>query len=369
MEDVIEFFTGLFSTALWPPRWRCGYWSDFHGWLYIASDVMIWFSYFAIPTIILSYAYKKKFELKYSNTYFLFASFILLCGSTHLLDAVMFWSPMYRLNGLVRLLTGIVSLFTVYHLIRILPTAFREKTSLALEGEIKKRMEAERKLEQMNEGLQAFAYMVSHDLQEPLRKIRYFTSEIARKHEPVFDEQSKLWTQKTVNAANRMEEMIQAILNLTTIHERVDFQTVDLNAVVRQAAGTLEVKVNASQAQIHIDTLPVITGNEIYLTQLFTNLISNSIKFSKRRPVIYIKEGNSSGAFTEIVVQDNGIGMPQEDVERMFQPFQRLHPKNAYEGSGIGLAICKRIVEVHGGYMKATSVEDEGTTFMIGLPR
>jgi hypothetical protein len=114
----------LFSTGLWPPRWQCGQWSDFHGWLYIISDLVIWFSYFAIPVIIVGYIYKKKYELKYTRTYFLFASFILLCGSTHLLDASMFWVPMYRFSGLILLLTGVVSLFTVYHLVKILPDAF-----------------------------------------------------------------------------------------------------------------------------------------------------------------------------------------------------------------------------------------------------
>src|SRR5687767_10007153 len=98
MNQVVEFFRHLFDTSSWPARWKCGYWSDFHGWLYIISELMIWIAYFLIPLIIINYFSKKRASIKFRKVYLLFASFILLCGSTHFFDAMMFWIPMYRFN-------------------------------------------------------------------------------------------------------------------------------------------------------------------------------------------------------------------------------------------------------------------------------
>ena len=132
MDEIKDFFSGLFDTSLWSARWQCGYWSDFHGWLYIVSELLIWIAYFLIPLIILNYFLKKKTSLRFNKAYIYFAAFILLCGSTHFLDALMFWVPMYRLNALVRIVTAMVSLATVYHLIKILPEAFQQKTNVEL---------------------------------------------------------------------------------------------------------------------------------------------------------------------------------------------------------------------------------------------
>src|SRR4051812_36286929 len=124
MNQIVEFFKGLFAYDKWPPRWHCGYWSDFHGWLYIVSDLLIWLAYFLLPIIIINYFFRKKTNIRFRAVYILFASFILLCGTTHLIDAIMFWIPVYRLNALIRFATGVVSIFTVYHLIRVLPEMF-----------------------------------------------------------------------------------------------------------------------------------------------------------------------------------------------------------------------------------------------------
>src|SRR5687767_3232988 len=176
MKEIDEFFRNLFSYDLWPPRWKCGYWSDFHGYIYIASGLLVWVAYFLIPLIIVNYFYKKKATIRFRKVYILFASFILLCGSTHFIDALMFWIPMYRLNAIVRLITGVVSLLTVYHLVKVLPELFKQQTNLELENEIIRRKEVELQLAEANHGLEAFAYIASHDLQEPLRKIKTFTT-------------------------------------------------------------------------------------------------------------------------------------------------------------------------------------------------
>lgn len=366
MKEIIEFFSDLFATNRWPPRWHCGYWSDFHGWMYIISDLMIWFAYFAIPAIILTYTIRKKYELKYTRTYFLFASFILLCGSTHLLDAAMFWTPAYRFNALIRLITGITSLFTVYHLMKILPEAFREKTSVVLEREIAKRLEAERRLKTANEGLESFAYMASHDLQEPVRKINLYTSQFLQNNRDTIDQASLQLLDKAVDATSRMSQIIQGILNLSSIRSEIDLERVNLGEVIAQAITDLDEKIREANAEVTVSQLPDVKGSYEYLVQLFYNLISNAIKFS-RNPVVDVFAEQTDN-WVRIHVKDNGIGMKEEETKKIFNAFERLHSRKEYEGSGIGLAICKKIVEAHNGQISVQSNPGTGTVFTVTLP-
>jgi hypothetical protein len=122
MDQVLEFFQNLLSTSDWPPRWLCGKWSEFHGWLYIFSDIIIWLAYFIIPVTIIWFIQKQR-NLSFLPVFWLFGAFILLCGTTHLLDAVIFWWPAYRISALVRFMTAIVSMVTIFAIIRDLPKA------------------------------------------------------------------------------------------------------------------------------------------------------------------------------------------------------------------------------------------------------
>ncbi len=144
MNEVTDFFGKLFDSADWPPRWHCGQWSSFHGWLYIVSDLLIWAAYFTIPIVILRYISKKQ-GIKFLRLYFLFAAFILACGATHLLDAIAFWIPLYRLNALVLFITGVISWVTVFYLIKNLPLLFSMQSQKALESEIELRKRSEEK--------------------------------------------------------------------------------------------------------------------------------------------------------------------------------------------------------------------------------
>ena len=153
MRDLTDFFTKLLDSSDWPPRWHCGKWSAFHGWLYIISDLLIWSAYFAIPVVIIKYISKKQ-DIRFIKLYFLFAAFILACGATHFLDAVAFWIPLYRLNALVRLLTGIISWLTVFYIIKYLPVVVSLKPQRELEKEIAQRIEAEEQFRELNAELE-----------------------------------------------------------------------------------------------------------------------------------------------------------------------------------------------------------------------
>jgi PAS domain S-box-containing protein len=532
MDQVIEFFRGLFATNLWPARWHCGHWTDFHGWLYIISDLMIWSAYFAMPIIIVGYISKKK-GTKFLNIYFLFAAFILFCGATHLLDAITFWYPMYRFNALVRFFTGIISWITVFYLIKMIPVAFALKSPELLEAEVEQRKRAEEELraslkqlnnaqeiarmghwewdmvtdtliwsdalfrlygvpksegalsyekflsiihpddranveeiikdsaanksfksyyhriimpdgqiktiyargeiitdasgnvikmigtgqdvtdqkrteleliikssnlEAANAELQKFAYVASHDLQEPLRKINTFGTRLEAEFGDVLPEKGQTYLGKMTGASVRMQKLISDVLNFSQLTSAaLAYEKIDLTDVLQQVLSDMEITIETTRAKIEASTLPVIEANPTQIRQLFQNLLTNSIKFKKdnENPLINISADIITGdqlenaalikmhyrfagwnedrywkkeKFCRLVFRDHGIGFAPQYAERIFVVFQRLHTDTSHEGTGIGLAICKKIADNHHGMISAVGTENEGATFTITLP-
>lgn len=317
-----------------------------------------------IPVIIINYLSKKKAALKFNKTYLYFAAFIVLCGTTHFLDAVMFWLPMYRLNALVRFATALVSILTVYHLVKILPAAFSQKTSLELEQEIIKRLEAERQLENANQKLKGFAYMASHDLQEPLRKISTYGEMLKEENRGKFEVGSLLQIDKITDAAARMKVLIEDILLLSSIQQEITLTPLDPQSSLATAIADLEIKITEKKAVINYSALPQVLGNDVYLTQLFLNLLSNALKFNSGQPVIQIT-GRQEADRVLINISDNGIGIDPTYFPTIFEAFQRLHSKASYAGTGIGLTICRNIMEAHKGNITVSSTLGEGTTFEL----
>lgn len=529
MDQVINYFKKLFDTSDFPARWNCGKWDDFTGWFFIVSDLLIWSAYFAIPLIIIRYITRKQ-NARFNRIYLLFASFILACGTTHLLDAVMFWHPAYRFNGLIRFFTGLISWVTAFNLMSLLPEAFTLKSARELEDEVQQRKAAEerlslqnkmlneaqeiarigywqwdveqrkltwsdslfkiygrppagddltydyylscihpedrdfvaaniqaaverrqfeefyhriilpdgsirtlhakgdlilngdgevirmigtgqdvteqkkveqellaktKELEASNIELQKFASVASHDLREPLRKIMTFATMLDKESKNL-SEKGVVYVEKIVSAAGRMQQLIEDILDFSRLSNKdISFEKVNLNQVIDQVLLDMEVNITVANAKIHVGRLPVIDGNASQLGQLFQNLISNSIKFAKENvhPVISIHSETVSGSqlpmeylkgsqysvlgnprfwenerFCRIYVRDNGIGFDETYVDRIFTIFQRLHGRSDYEGTGIGLAICKKVVDIHHGSITAESKSGEGSTFVILLP-
>jgi signal transduction histidine kinase len=367
MQQIADFFRGLFDTGQWPARWHCGNWSSFHGWLYILSDLTIWVAYFLIPVIILSYLSKKKNGIKFQKIYLLFAAFILLCGLTHFLDAMMFWIPMYRLSALVRLVTGVVSMLTVYYLIKILPQAFRLKSTEELEREVARRIQAEANLAEVNASLTSFAYIASHDLQEPVRKIKSYAYMLKDGYAASLDQKGNELIEKILKSGSRMQTMTSDILTLSAYTDQITMNMVNMEDALRIAMQDLESRIQETGAQISIHPIPEVYGSKSYLAHLFLNLLSNSLKFTSQKPRINIW-GEKNGNMVNIFVEDNGIGIPDEGKDKIFHAFQKMHGKSEYDGSGIGLAICKRIIEIHKGTISFSSQEGKGSTFAMSLP-
>jgi PAS domain S-box-containing protein len=499
MKQVAEFFRKLFDYSDWPPRWHCGKWSDFHGWLYIVSDLLVWSAYFAIPFIIIKYI-SKKHDARFIRLYFLFAGFILACGATHFFDAVTFWYPVYRVNALVRAITGVLSWTTVFYIIKVLPVAFTLRTSADLEAEVEQRKKAEEKfrnllelapdaiiimnedwgiqlvnaqavslfgysageitgkrvcmlmpldfvdvkqfqmpgnritireelmgtskdgsqfpveislaplvteegllmavirdvsekkgmekkihdanvmlekkvqqrtaeLERKNKELEQFAYVASHDLQEPLQTTTGFVKLLRKQYQGRLDDTADQYIDYIVQSSGRMKTLIKDLLDYSRIGRGNQSYQVDCNLIFKEVLADLHTKIVENDVQIIAGHLPVLSSAyPTELKSLFQNLVSNSIKFKKpaTTPVIHVEAFQTNGHW-QFSVHDNGIGIEDQYQERIFIIFQRLHNRSTYDGSGIGLAHCKKIAELHGGKIWVQSEPGVGSTFYFTI--
>jgi light-regulated signal transduction histidine kinase (bacteriophytochrome) len=231
-------------------------------------------------------------------------------------------------------------------------------------------VEQAHKLSRSNAELEQFAYVASHDLQEPLRKIQAFGDRLKTKYEASLGPEGLDYLTRMQNAAGRMQILIQDLLSLSRVASNSKPSTpVDLGDVVRTVVSDLEMRIQDAGGNVEIGQLPVIHGDRGQMAQLFQNLIGNGLKFRKpnESPVVKI-DAEFAADMWRIVVEDNGIGFDEKYHERIFQIFQRLHGRNEYEGTGIGLAICRKIVERHGGAITASSSPGAGARFIITLP-
>ena len=224
-------------------------------------------------------------------------------------------------------------------------------------------------LEESNKRLEQFAYAASHDLQEPLRMVSSYLQLIEKRYADDLDESGQEYIDYAVDGAARMREMIHGLLEYSRVETQgTPFQTVDLNDVVADVRADLQVTIAERDADIHVDDLPRVRGDEGQLGQVFQNLIRNAITYTEDgAPQIHIT-ADRSGNEWEIAVQDEGIGIDPAHQDRVFDIFQRLHTQDEYSGSGIGLALCQRIIERHGGDIWVGSEPGEGSTFSFTLP-
>ena len=249
---------------------------------------------------------------------------------------------------------------------------------------LKLRLENAELLRSNNE-LSSFNYIASHDLQDPLRKIQLLISKIFYDKDLVLSEKNQDYFRRMQISANRMQTLIDNLLSYSFVNDTDKiFKKTNLNTTLEDILNEISQVYNSEdkKATINYKSLPDVRGIPHQLKQLFTNLISNSIKYSSpnRVPIIDINstivdgkdicedKADKNKSYYKITVADNGMGFEQEYAEKIFMLFQRLHDKSTFSGTGIGLSICRKIVENHQGFITATSVPNEGTTFIIYLP-
>ncbi|HTB52196.1 MAG TPA: ATP-binding protein [Ferruginibacter sp.] len=245
-----------------------------------------------------------------------------------------------------------------------------------------------------NQELFNFAYIASHDLQEPLRKINVFTNLLESESNETISDKSKMYMERITRSSLRMQKLIGDILQLSRLNTTEEFEEINLSSIIADVTSDIETLLTRSNAIVTVQPLPTIEANAMQMRQLFQNLFSNSIKFNNKQPHIdilyelidgrslpdqywatapykFTKENDQHQAnekFCRISFKDNGIGFEEQYLNRIFVIFQRLNSKHLYEGSGIGLAVCLKIVKNHHGIISARSIPDEGTDFIITLP-
>lgn len=228
-------------------------------------------------------------------------------------------------------------------------------------------------LEQKNQELEEFSYVASHDLKEPLRKIVTFGDLLQHSIRDSATEKAANYVGRMQDAARRMMQLIEDLLEFSLIGKREhSFEPTDLNQVLERVLQDLEGTIQKQNAVVNADALPTLAANPLQMHQLFQNLISNALKFNnKEKPIItitYKPAGTPEYPAHEITVQDNGIGFDPAEATRIFEAFRRLHGRLEYAGSGIGLAICKKIVDLYHGTITATGEKEKGAAFTITLP-
>lgn len=353
--------------------------------LHVVSDALVAIAYFMIPLVLLYFMRRSRWPISFNWAIGLFAAFIILCGAGHVLDILVIWKPWYWLQGAQRALTAIVSMATALAIIPLVPRLLAMRSPEELEAanrrlrdEIKLREGAEadlrRSLVELKRAVQEqeqFAYITSHDLQAPLRNVAGFSQLLMRRHRDKLSGDALEFLDFIDKGVRQMQGLISDLLALSRVGRGgSSFVRGPLELPIQKALDALKPTLDARGAAVVVSpSLPEIKADHSLLIQLFQNLVENASKFQRSgvAPRIEISAWPESGNW-HLLVKDNGIGIPKDQLETVFAVFRRLHAADEYEGTGIGLAICRKIVRHHGGDIWAES-NGEGAEFHIRLPR
>jgi light-regulated signal transduction histidine kinase (bacteriophytochrome) len=245
----------------------------------------------------------------------------------------------------------------------------RERTAELITTNEKLKQKTE-ELVHSNKELEQFAYVASHDLQEPLRTVTSYVQLLARRYQNRFDSDAEEFINFALDGATRMHTLINGLLAYSRVGTQgKPFEPTNCETILQQSLGNLKMTMEETGAVVTHDSLPTVMADNLQLGQLFQNLIGNAIKFHGDQPPRVLVSVRSDGYQWIFSARDNGIGIAPEFTERIFLIFQRLHGKEKYPGTGIGLAVCKKIVECHGGHIWVESEVGKGATFYFTLPR
>lgn len=381
-----EYFSKFLDTSDFPARWNCGNWSAFLGWLHVLSDLAIFAAYFAIPAALVYFA-RKRDDFPFTKLFWLFAGFILACGSVHLVEAIIFWHPIYRVSGLMKFVTAVVSWATVITLLRYVPRILH-LPSLAssheqLKVEMAQRQQTEARLMQSeaaalaaNQSKSEFLANMSHEIRTPMAAVMGY-ADVLLGHLKDPDNRHCVLVMK--RNGEHLLELINDILDLSRIEAGkmdVEFEKCSLPQLVAVIQSLMNVRADEKSLPLKVEfdgKVPrVISTDATRLRQVLINLLGNAIKFTDKGEVRLTVRciGEATKKFIEFVVSDTGIGMNGEQMERLFKPFSQGDSSvtRQYGGSGLGLAISQRLVRMLHGEMNLHSSLGKGSTFVVRIP-
>ncbi|MCB0502734.1 MAG: HAMP domain-containing histidine kinase [Bacteroidetes bacterium] len=361
--EILDFFRSFFVFTDFPARWTCGKWSGFHGWIYIISDIMVFMAYFSIPALLFFFVKKKK-EVPFKGVAALFILFILFCGITHLMDAIIFWYPAYRLNAILLMITAIVSWITVGALIKVIPIAFTLKTTEELETVIKDRTH---ELTQQKNNLSDIAHILSHNLRAPIANL-FSLFEIYDLKESDQERKETLDKLKfVVESLNKKVDRMAEVVDWQT--GEVTNQRLLVSDSIKVVLDTFKPLIEETQTKVNLsfNNANSINYPKPYLDSLFNNLIGNSIKYrdpDKINEISITTSKTKDGILIDY--SDNGIGIDLEKYrDKVFGLNQTFHENK--DAQGIGLYLVKHHVESLGGTIDIESKVGVGTKFKINL--
>jgi signal transduction histidine kinase len=391
-------FSAWFDTTGFMPHGHCYLWTPVLLWTNVLSDSLIAVSYFAIAVALWVFVGRRR-DLPFRPIFVLFGTFVMACGTTHVFDIITIWQPDYWSAALAKVVTALASLGTAILVWPLLPRALAlpspealREQNRQLQAEVTRRREAEEELraanlalyartgelEAANRELEAFSAAASHDLRAPLRHIDGYARMLMADAPGLSTEHAGLLNSITL-AARKMESLIEALLALSRNSAAKPLgENVDMNLLVEEARFAQDAArpqpaspPGSTAIDWQIGPLPSVRGNRALLLIALNNLLSNAVKFSSKRarPMIRVEVHDTSAERIEISISDNGAGFDPAYQDKLFGVFQRLHSQSEFDGTGIGLATVRRIIERHGGRIRASGRPGEGAVFTFSLPR
>jgi len=380
---MIEYFSKFFDTSDFPARWQCGNWSDFLGWLHILSDFATFGAYYAIPAVLFYFARKRE-DFPFTKLFWLFGGFILACGTVHLIEAIIFWYPIYRVSGMMKFITAVVSWATVIVLIRYIPRVLHlpsiAATNERLKLEITQREHIQQRLKESealalaaSQAKSEFLANMSHEIRTPMAAILGFADVLLGQLKDPDNRNCVLVMKRN---GRHLLELINDILDLSRIEAGkmdLDVESVSLVHLVSEVQSLMHVRAAEKKLEFHAEfagEVPEqIKTDPTRLRQVLINLIGNAIKFTEKGSVVLTIILKSDALLT-FSVRDTGIGMSVEQQEHLFKPFSQGDSSvtRTYGGSGLGLAISNRLTAMLGGDISMESKLGVGSTFTVTIP-
>lgn len=360
-------------------------WQPWEMAVYVIANLLIFLSYTSIPISIYVFVKRSRFRLDGvtkmdQRIAIVFSVFIACCGFGHLWETIIFWYPWYRFAVVWHAMTAFVSVSAALMIGKAMPRLLRlwesigtlEEREAQLEQANRLLLHVNRKLAQSNKDLESFAYVASHDLQAPLRRVRNFAIHLSDEYgDKLDDPAAQKYLDYIVDGSASAQDLINGLLQFSRTGRDVNKEVFDLSAALDDALQILDEDIQEKGAEVvRCESMPSILGDRLLLARVFQNLIGNAIKFRHpdRSPRVRICCEEETERWV-VSVADNGIGFDPQFADQIFMLFRRLRSPKSKNGSGLGLAICKRIVQRHGGDIWVESTEGEGSTFYFSMPR